>query len=291
MQTKTDRPRVVTRVAEVQQFVRSQQRSGQRVGLVPTMGALHEGHLSLVRRSNEECDATVVTIFVNPLQFGPREDFSKYPRTLERDLELLGPLGVDLVFTPTVEEMYPAGFATNVDVGSVAKPWEGGARPGHFRGVATIVLKLFNAAPADRAYFGQKDYQQALVVRQMVRDLNLPVEIVVCPIVREADGLALSSRNAYLSGEERQQALTLSRSLRAAREMFVGGVRDAARIIGGMRKVLAAEPAVQVDYATVADPLSLAELKQIDSSAVALVAARVGATRLIDNEVLGQPVI
>jgi pantoate--beta-alanine ligase len=281
-------PTVVKTARETYELVRAQQAAGKRVGLVPTMGALHAGHLSLVERSARECDFTVVTIFVNPKQFSPQEDFSKYPRTLESDLERLSAHNVPVVFAPSAAEMYPAGFATTVDAGPITKPWEGVVRPDHFRGVTTVVLKLFQIAPADRAYFGRKDYQQAQAIRRMAADLNLPIEIVVCPLVRDADGLALSSRNAFLSAVERQHALVLSRSLRTAREMFAAGERDATKIQKTIVQLIEAEPGVKLDYVAVVEPDTLAELKQIDITAVALVAARVGATRLIDNEVLGQ---
>lgn len=280
-------PRVMATANEVQQFVRAQQRAGKRVGLVPTMGALHAGHLSLVERCRRECDVAIVSIFVNPKQFGPREDYKKYPRNLDADLALLAPLSVDLVFAPAAEDIYPAGFATSVEVERVTRQWEGAVRPGHFRGVATVVLKLFHIVPADRAYFGRKDYQQLLTIERMVNDLNLPIQIVPCPLVREPDGLAMSSRNAYLSADERRHALVLSRSLRLAREMFAANERDAARIRDAVRGAIAAEPGVEIEYVGVADPTTLTELSHIDVSAVVLLAARVGKTRLIDNEILG----
>lgn len=285
--TRPAPPRVLASAREVQQFVRAQQRAGKSVGLVPTMGALHAGHLSLVQRCRRECDIVVVSIFVNPKQFGPRDDFKKYPRTMDADLALLAPLAVDLVFAPTTKEIFPPGFATSVDVGGVTQHWEGAARPGHFRGVATVVLKLFQIVPADRAYFGRKDYQQLLTVERMATDLNLPVQIVACPLVREPDGLAMSSRNAYLTADERRQALVLSRSLRLAREMFAAHERDAAKIRDAVQNAIAAEPGVQIEYVAVVDPVTLAELGQVDSAAAVLVAARVGKTRLIDNELLG----
>jgi pantoate--beta-alanine ligase len=278
--------KVISCPRETQAWVLAQRSAGRRVGVVPTMGALHTGHLSLVERSRRECDATVVTIFVNPKQFGPKEDFSRYPRQMERDLELLAPLGVDVVFAPTPAEMYPARFATTVKVAGVTDRWEGSVRPEHFAGVTTVVLKLLNIVPADRAYFGRKDYQQYVVVRRMAADLNFPTEIVVCPTVREPDGLAMSSRNAYLSADERRRGLVLSRSLQVARKMFAGGERDAAKIREAVRQTIAGEPGVQLDYATVADGETLEELSRIDSTAVVLVAARVGTTRLIDNEIL-----
>jgi pantoate--beta-alanine ligase len=259
---------------------------GRSVGVVPTMGALHAGHLSLVEASCRQCGFTVVTLFVNPMQFGPGEDFSRYPRDLDKDLELLSAYPVDLVFAPTVDQMYPSGHTTFVDVGAVAEPLEGKHRPGHFRGVATIVLKLFNLVAADVAFFGQKDYQQTLVVRQMVRDLDVPIEIRICPTVRETDGLALSSRNVYLSDRERQQALVISRSLQLADELVKRGERSARVILDRMRELFAAEPEIQVQYIALADPDTLANVSEIRGPTVALIAAKVGATRLIDNWIL-----
>lgn len=284
--TSLQLPRVLTSVRETQDFVRQAQRQGKRVGVVPTMGALHAGHLSLVERSKRDCDVTIVTIYVNPKQFGVGEDFTRYPRELEQDLARLAPLGVDLVFAPTDAAMYPSGFATHVEVGGITAPWEGACRPGHFRGVTTVVMKLLQIVPADAAFFGQKDYQQALIVKRMATDLNLVTEIVVCPIVREPDGLAMSSRNVYLSLPERQAALVLSRSLQRAKAMFDAGERDAAKIRDEMKQLVAAEPLARLEYATIADAETLAELDRIDSIAVALISAKVGTTRLIDNEII-----
>jgi len=258
------------------------------VGLVPTMGFLHEGHLSLVRRAAEENDATVVSIFVNPAQFGPAEDLAAYPRDLDHDLGLLAAAGVDLVWAPRVEDVYPAGFDTYVTPGGVADVLEGARRPGHFRGVATIISILFHLVAPRRAYFGQKDAQQVAVIRQLVRDLGLPVEIVACPIVREPDGLAMSSRNTYLTATDRPAALVLSRALRAAGQAWENGERDAEALRTIIREVLAAEPRAKVDYVSVADPRTLAELGTVDPAvgALASLAVRVGAPRLIDNLVL-----
>lgn len=283
------KPQVVSTVRAMRGIVQAAQRSGQRVGVVPTMGALHDGHLSLVAASRAACDATVVTIFVNPTQFGPTEDFSRYPRTLEADLAKLAAAGADYAFVPDVAEMYPAGSSTLVEPGEVANPLEGQFRPGHFRGVATIVLKLFEAVPADAAFFGQKDYQQQLVVRRMVADLLLPIEIVVCPIVREPDGLAMSSRNVYLSADERHKALSLSRALKAAESLVTQGERDAATIASRMQTTLREAGIESIDYATVVDAQTLAAIDRIDSLAAALIAARVGTTRLIDNAILSVP--
>ena len=257
-----------------------------RVGLVPTMGYLHEGHLSLVRRARQECDRVVVSIFVNPTQFGPHEDLSRYPRDLDRDLSLLEPLGTDLVWIPTAEIMYPPGYQTWVEVEGITHPLEGAMRPGHFRGVTTVVAKLFNAVQPHRAYFGQKDAQQAAVIRQMTRDLSYPLEIVVCPIVREPDGLAMSSRNVYLDPEQRKAATVLSRSLRAAREAYERGEREAEKLRQIMNDVLATEPLAQVQYVSCADYDTLEELETVTGKALLSMAVFVGKTRLIDNVVL-----
>jgi pantoate--beta-alanine ligase len=257
------------------------------VGLVPTMGYLHDGHLSLVRRAREECDHVIVSIFVNPTQFGPKEDLSRYPRDLDRDLSLLEPLGTDLVWMPGAEIMYPPGYQTWVDVESITRPLEGAMRPGHFRGVTTVVAKLFNAVQPHKAYFGQKDAQQAAVIRQMTRDLSYPIEIVVCPIVREPDGLAMSSRNIYLDPEQRKAATVLNRSLSAAKEAYEKGERDAEKIRGKMKEVLAGEPLAQVQYVSCADYDTLEELETVRGKALLSMAVFVGKTRLIDNFVLG----
>lgn len=259
---------------------------GLTVGVVPTMGALHAGHLSLVEASCATCDATIVTLFVNPTQFGPHEDFQQYPRTLDADLQALAPYAVDAVFAPAVDEMYPPGFQTAVHVAEVTKPLEGAARPGHFDGVATVVLKLFNLTRPDLAFFGQKDYQQTLVVRRMARDLDLPVEVRVCPIVREADGLAMSSRNVYLSPSERRQALALSQSLELCRTMAAAGERNVAQMIAAAEDRFAAEPDVKLEYFSIADRDTLAPLTTLSHNGIALTAARVGRTRLIDNMLL-----
>lgn len=257
------------------------------VGLVPTMGFLHEGHLSLIRQAKTECNHVIVTIFVNPTQFGPNEDLSKYPRDLERDLSLINPLGVDLVWNPSAEVMYPNGYQTWVEVEAMTQPLEGSMRPGHFKGVTTVVAKLFNAAQPDKAYFGQKDAQQAAVIRQMTRDLNFPIEIVVCPTVREADGLAMSSRNKYLNEAERKAATVLFRSLSAAKELYEGGERDAEKIRGKMKEVLAGELLAQMQYVSCADYDSLEELSEIKGKALLSMAVFLGKTRLIDNFILG----
>jgi pantoate--beta-alanine ligase len=258
------------------------------VGLVPTMGYLHEGHLSLARRARAECESVVASIFVNPTQFGPSEDLDAYPRDLPRDLELLDAEGVDLVWTPTPEVMYPSGFQTWVTVEKLTQPLEGALRPGHFRGVTTVVAKLFTGVWPQRAYFGQKDAQQARVIQQMTRDLNLPIEIVVCPIVREPDGLAMSSRNTYLDPKERRAATVLYRALAAAREAFEAGERDAERLRNIVAQVVADEPLVDLQYVSCADPGTLQELETVTDKALLSMVAFAGATRLIDNVVLGE---
>ena len=257
-----------------------------KVGLVPTMGALHAGHLSLARRALAECDHVGVSIFVNPAQFGPSEDLAKYPRTLERDQSLLEPLGVDVVWAPPPEEVYPPGFQSWVTVEGVSAPLEGAQRPGHFRGVTTVVAKLFNAFTPHRAYFGQKDAQQAAVIRRMVQDLNFPLEMIVCPIVREADGLAMSSRNAYLSADERRAATVLSKSLQRARKKIEAGETDVVSLIAAVRGLIEKEPGVVLDYAELVDADSLEPAMTLRKPAYILLAAKVGATRLIDNALL-----
>jgi pantoate--beta-alanine ligase len=256
-------------------------------GLVPTMGFLHEGHISLIRQARKDSATVVVSIFVNPAQFGPTEDFTTYPRNMERDLALLEAEGVDVVFAPPPEEIYPAGFDTHVTVGALTERLEGTARPGHFQGVATVVSKLFNILQSDRAYFGQKDAQQSLIIKKMVTDLDLPIEIVVMPTIREEDGLALSSRNVYLTGPERPAALALSRALAEAQRLYASGERDAQRLRDAMSAVLAAEPLARPEYVSVADVRTLAEAGEITGSVVASLAVYIGRTRLIDNVVLG----
>jgi pantoate--beta-alanine ligase len=258
------------------------------VGFVPTMGALHEGHLSLVRAARVENDHVFVSIFVNPAQFGPDEDYKAYPRDTERDLRLLESEGVDYVFLPEVWEVYPPDFETAVEVGSVAAPLEGAARPGHFRGVATVVLKLFNIVQPERAYFGKKDAQQLAVIQKMVRDLNVHVEICAQPTVREDDGLAMSSRNAYLSAEERRAAAVLHEALTLAQEMWIRGTRDAGHFRRRLREAIESEDLAAIDYVSVADPQTLAELERIQGPALVSLAVRIGRTRLIDNVTLGE---
>jgi len=255
-------------------------------GVVPTMGFLHAGHLSLVDRARIENDQVGVSIFVNPTQFGPTEDLAAYPRDLDRDLELLQQAGADVVWVPDEGEVYPPDFQTYVVVEGVTKPLEGAARPGHFRGVATVVAKLFNVFLPHRAYFGQKDAQQAVVIRQMARDLNFPVDLVICPTVREPDGLAMSSRNVYLTPEQRAAAPVLYRALSAARSVWVNGERDGEHLRQAMRRVLDAEPLAQTEYLSAANPLTLEELGLASTGALLSMAVRIGRARLIDNLLL-----
>lgn len=280
-------PQIITTGHELRSAVRAAQRRGEAVGLVPTMGALHEGHSSLVDIARRECQLVIASIFVNPTQFGPSEDLAKYPRDLDRDLALLAERACDIAFTPSESEIYPTGFATTIDVGAVARPLEGEIRPTHFRGVATVVMKLFQLAPVDRAYFGQKDYQQTLVVRQMVRDLNVPIEICVCPTIREQDGLAMSSRNAYLRFDERRRAGALYQSLRLAEELYRAGQRDATTIETAMRTHLATVGGIDVQYIAVVRDGSVEPVAQIAGPTTIAIAAIVGGTRLIDNVRLG----
>ena len=253
------------------------------LGLVPTMGFLHEGHMALVRRARADNPTLAVSIFVNPAQFGPQEDYATYPRDMDSDLAKLEGAGVDLVLAPSAEEMYPGGFDTYVEVGRTADRLEGAGRPGHFRGVATVVCKLLAIVRPDKAYFGQKDAQQSLVVERLNADLDLGAEIVVVPTVRETDGLALSSRNAYLDSDERKAATVLSRSLRLARDLWEQGVSDAEEVRRRMRGLIDSEPLAQIDYVSVADAATMDELDQIDGPALVSLAVRIGKTRLIDN--------
>ena len=257
------------------------------VGFVPTMGYLHDGHLSLVRQSRAENESVIVSIFVNPTQFGPNEDFAAYPRDTERDLALLEKESSDVVFMPQPEEMYPQGASSWVDVEGIADYLEGASRPGHFRGVTTVVTKLFNITGPDRAYFGQKDAQQALVIQKMVKDLDMNLEVIVAPTVREPDGLAMSSRNVYLSSEDRQSALVLWKSLNLAQQLWSEGERDAGKIRQEMVSLIESEPRAEIDYVSIADTGTLKEIDKIDISALVSMAVRFGKTRLIDNIILG----
>lgn len=277
---------IVETVAETRTALRELRAQGRSIGLVPTMGALHEGHLSLVRAARATCDAVVVSIFVNPAQFGPNEDFAKYPRTFEADCAALERAGVDLIFAPAADDMYSAGASTFVDVEGVSGRLDGASRPGHFRGVATVVAKLFNIVAPDKAFFGQKDAAQVAVLRKMVRDLNFPLELVVCPIVRDPDGLALSSRNAYLSPAQRRQALVLSRALREAELLAESGEIESHELIAAASAVIATEPQVRIDYLRVVDPDTLEDIADTSRGGLVAVAAVVGTTRLIDNVLL-----
>ena len=283
MTSQPARPRLLTTLSELRQTLDAVRREGKKIGFVPTMGALHDGHLSLVRASREECEYTVVSIYVNPSQFGPGEDHNHYPRTLDADLDALADYRVQLVFVPSNDYVYPAAHATWVEVGSVAGPLEGAHRPGHFRGVATIVLKLFNMVRPDVAYFGQKDYQQALVIRRMVEDLNVPIAIRVRPIVREPDGLAMSSRNAFLGPEARQRAVVLWQSLCLADKLVDAGERDAATIVEKMRRVILSADDAKIDYIALVHPDTLEPLTEIEGRTLAALAVRIDETRLIDN--------
>ena len=267
----------------MKQVAREARAAGRVVGFVPTMGALHEGHLSLVRAAQEQCKPVVVSIFVNPKQFGPKEDLEKYPRQFEADRAMLESLGVEYLFAPSVGEMYPPGFSTYVDVERISELHEGRSRPGHFRGVTTVVLKLLEIVGPRLAYFGRKDAQQARVVHKMAADLNLDAEIVICPIVREADGLAISSRNAYLAPEERLAATVLNRALRAAQSEITGGERDTMRLIAAMRRVLDAEPLASTDYAEVVNVETFETVTRLRRACFLLLAVFIGTTRLIDN--------
>lgn len=274
---------IIRTIAWMKEASRKARAEGRIVGLVPTMGALHAGHLSLVRRAQQECSPVTVSIFVNPTQFGPREDFGKYPRTWEADLQKLEELGVDSIFAPEAAEMYPAGFRTHVHVEGMSERLEGRSRPGHFRGVSTVVLKLLEIVQPQFAYFGRKDAQQARIIGQMAADLNLDSEIVVCPIVREEDGLALSSRNVYLKSEERRGATALYRALDAARKEMAAGTRDAVELQRAMRRVLEAEPLASSDYAEIVDAESFEPVRRVSRPCYALLAVFFGGTRLLDN--------
>lgn len=278
--------RIATTIDEARAGCRAIKAADRALGFVPTMGALHEGHLSLVRAARSQCDAVVVSIFVNPTQFGPAEDLAKYPRTFDADCRLLEAEGVELIFAPSAEEMYPAGASTFVVVEGIGDRLDGASRPGHFRGVATIVAKLFHIINPDTAFFGQKDAAQVAVLQKMIRDLNFELKMAVCPTVREPDGLAMSSRNRYLSSQERQQALVLHRALDSVAQQVRAGITRSAALLDIAREVLAREPAVRLDYIAVVSPDTLEEIEDVRNGALLAVAAFVGATRLIDNLLL-----
>ncbi len=280
------KPYIAATPAETAEFLRKDRTPGRSVGFVPTMGFLHAGHISLVRRARKENDICAVSIFVNPLQFGPTEDLEAYPRDMDNDLSLLAAEEVDIVFAPSPEVMYLPDRSVMVTENSLSRCLCGASRPGHFDGVCTVVLKLFDVIAPDRAYFGEKDYQQLQVIKRMVRDLSLPVEVIGCPIVRENDGLALSSRNIYLSEKDRSQAVALSRSLDTAEDLVREGETDVTRILEAVREVISAYPAVSIEYAEIRDAEDLSSITSIRNRAVCALAARVGRTRLIDNRVL-----
>ena len=273
----------VTTVAEMKRLVRTWKNEGKTVGFVPTMGYLHEGHLSLVRESRKRSDVTVVSIFVNPTQFGPGEDFNKYPRDLKKDSAFLKNGGADCLFHPDAADIYPPGYRSYVEVHGLQDRLCGKSRPGHFRGVATVVLKLFHIVGPDLAFFGAKDAQQVLIIKRMAADLNLDVDVVTCPIVREPDGLALSSRNTYLSPDERKAAPVLLRSLAAAGKLVAAGERDAAKVIAGIRSVIGSEPLARIDYVEAVDPAGLEPVAEIRGDILIALAVFIGSTRLIDN--------
>ena len=279
-------PVVAETLAEIRASIADSRKGGKSIGFVPTMGALHAGHVSLIERARSECNTVVVSIFVNPTQFGPNEDFQRYPRPRELDLKICGDAGADIVFYPSVDVMYPVGYRTFVEVQGLSDILEGAIRPGHFRGVATVVTKLFMIVLADRAYFGQKDYQQQLLIRTMTSELNIPTEIVTCPTLRDPDGMAMSSRNAYLSAEERQRGLCLSQALNHVASLVEAGERDMPKLQQQLRERMAAATGVIVDYGVIVDAGTLSELTAAIPVMVALVAARIGTTRLIDNRVL-----
>ena len=279
--------KVLTTIPETRAAARALKASEKKLGLVPTMGALHEGHLSLVRLAKQQCDAVAASIFVNPKQFGPNEDFGKYPRAFERDRHMLEAEGVDLLFAPTVEEMYPSGSTTFVNVEGLSERLDGASRPGHFRGVTTVVSKLFHIVEPGKAFFGQKDAAQVAIIKRMARDLDLPLEIVVGPIVREPDGLAMSSRNAYLDAKQRKQALVLSRALKAVEAEIHAGLLDTNRLVSTAKQIFAKESEVRVDYIAVVNPHTLEPVNDVSKGALIAMAAYVGSTRLIDNVVSG----
>ena len=277
---------VVKKIEELKTMIRIARNAGKSIGLVPTMGYLHEGHLTLMRRARAEQGFVIATLFVNPLQFGPQEDYAVYPRDLQRDSQLAATTGIDVLFAPEVDEMYPAGNGktlTFVDVAQITDTLCGASRPGHFRGVATVVTKLFNIAEADVAYFGQKDAQQVAVIRRMAADLNMNVKIIAVPIVREPDGLAMSSRNQYLNEQERKAALVLSGALGHARELLVAGERNPIQLTTEIKKIINKEPLAAAEYVAVVDPNTLAPLDKIETDALIALAAKFGKTRLIDN--------
>lgn len=275
---------LIRKIKDMKQITKRLKKEGKTIGFVPTMGYLHEGHVSLIRCSKKDNDITVVSIFVNPIQFGKNEDLDRYPRDLERDVEICGKEGVDYVFYPSADEMYPEGFSTYVEVEGITQRLCGTFRSGHFKGVTTVVAKLFNIVQPDKAYFGEKDYQQLKVIQKMVRDLNIDVEVIGCPLIREKDGLALSSRNKYLTPEERKSALSISRALFRAKQMFESGEKDPSKVIDEVKRIISSQPLVkEIQYVEVVDPEELTPKKKLEKGDVVAVAVFVGNTRLIDN--------
>jgi pantoate--beta-alanine ligase len=274
---------IFNKVADVKEYVKAKKAQGKSIGLVPTMGALHEGHLSLMKGARRECDVVIASIFVNPTQFGPGEDYDEYPRILERDADLAEGVGVDAIFAPSADEMYPHGYSTYVTVEGITEKLCGKARPGHFRGVTTVVSKLFNIVRPDKAYFGQKDAQQFAVIKRMVEDLNMDIEVVPMPIIREADGVAKSSRNSYLNPQERNAAPILHRALMLADEMIEAGQRDAAKIIEAMEELIKGEPLASIDYVSIVDGDTLEDLHALKGKVLVALAVKIGPARLIDN--------
>ncbi len=281
--------RIIRSARRMREAATRLQRQRKQISVVPTMGALHDGHSSLIRAAAAENDVVIVTIFVNPLQFGPQEDFKRYPRTLREDVRLAQRAGADLIFAPTVKQLYPPGFQTAVEVGELAQRWEGHARPGHFRGVATVVTLLFQLTQPTRAYVGQKDYQQALIIQRLVRDLHLPIEVRVLPTIREPDGLAMSSRNRYLRPSEREQARVLFHALSMAQERIRSGERRAAPIIEEMRRLISEIPSARIDYVAIVDAKTLASQWRLRGHVALLLAVWIGRTRLIDNLLVDVP--
>jgi len=278
--------RVFTKIDEIKQYIKQQKIKGKTIGFVPTMGYLHKGHLSLIRQAKQENDFIVVSIFVNPTQFGPGEDFEQYPRDLEKDTLLAEEAGADIIFNPDINELYPGGYQTYVQVEQLTQTLCGASRPVHFKGVTTIVTKLFNIITPDRAYFGQKDAQQSIVIQRMVEDLNMDVKIAVCPIIRENDGLAMSSRNVYLNQEERKQATVLYQSLTAATGVIVNGERNAGKIKAMIETMIADKPLAKIDYISVVDGKTLEDIRDIETQVLIALAVRFGETRLIDNVIV-----
>lgn len=278
----------ITTIKDMQAWSRKLRSTGKRIGFIPTMGALHDGHLSLARRSKEENDLTVVSIFVNPTQFGPKEDFSKYPRDLSSDIAKLSPLNIDAVFTPDAREMYPDGFSTSISIGHIGEVLCGASRPGHFNGVATVVAKLFNIVMPDKAYFGQKDFQQTVVIRKLKKELNFDIDIAVCPTIRERDGLAMSSRNAFLSAEERKTSTILHRALKLGEDLIVSKkTTDADKIKEKIKQLINSETSVIIDYVEIVDVNDLANIKEVKPPVALCLAVKIGTTRLIDNIIVG----